>query len=162
MTNEEKVYHVLDGLGIKYTVKQHPPVYTVEEVEQFWSDIPGTHCKNLFLRDQKGKKHYLVVMVHSKKVDMTSLAEQIGDGRMSFASERRLDKYLGLTAGAVSPFGLINDPQGQVRVVLDKDLKGADRVSFHPNVNTATVTISYSDFERFLASCKSPVSYLTI
>lgn len=162
MTNEQEVYHVLEQLGIDYTVKQHPPVYTVEEVEKFWRDIPGTHCKNLFLRDQKGKKHYLVVMVHSKKVDMANLAGQIGDGRMSFASEERLKKHLGLTAGAVSPFGIINDPTGEVRVILDEELKGADKVSFHPNVNTATVTISFEDFERFLAHYKNPVSYLTI
>jgi len=162
VTNEEKVYRVLDQLGIKYSVKQHPPVYTVEEVEQYWRDIPGSHCKNLFLRDQKGKKHYLVVMMHNKKVNMASLAEQIGDGRLSFASEERLEKYLGLKTGAVSPFGIINDPNGHVRVVLDSELKGADWVSFHPNVNTATVTISFKDFERFLAHCGNPVSYMSI
>lgn len=67
MTNEERVYSFLDKLGIKYTVKQHPPVYTVDEAEKYWSDIPGTHCKNLFLRDQKDKKHYLVVMMYNKK-----------------------------------------------------------------------------------------------
>jgi len=92
---------VLDQLGIEYSVKQPPPVYTVEEVEQYWRDIPGAHCKNLFLRDQKGKKHYLVVMLHNKKVNMAGLAEQIGDGRLSFASEERLEKYLGLKTGAV-------------------------------------------------------------
>ena len=162
MTNEEKVYRVLDRLGIGYSAKQHPPVYTVEDVEEFWRDIPGAHCKNLFLCDQKGKKHYLVIMRHDKKVNMAHLAEQIGDGRLSFASEKRLETFLGLKAGAVSPFGLINDPDRHVRVVLDSELKGADRVSFHPNVNTATVTISFEDLERFLAQCGNPVSYLTI
>jgi Ala-tRNA(Pro) deacylase len=162
MTSEERVYRVLDELGIKFAVKQHPPVYTVGEAERFWNGIPGTHCKNLFLRDQRGKKHYLVVMLHDKKADMAALAERIGDGKLSFASERRLEKYLGLTTGAVSPFGLINDHDGRVRVILDEDLKGSDSVSFHPNVNTATVTISFKDFQRFLDHCKNEVSYLTV
>jgi Ala-tRNA(Pro) deacylase len=101
-------------------------------------------------------------MLHNKKVNMAGLAEQIGDGRLSFASEERLEKYLGLKTGAVSPFGLINDPDSHVRVVLDSELKGADWVSFHPNVNTATVTISFKDFERFLVHCGNPVCYVSI
>lgn len=95
MTNEEKVYRVLDQLGIGYSVKQHPPVYTVEEVEQYWSDIPGTHCKNLFLRDQKGKKHYLVVMLHNKRVNMAGLAEQIGDGGSALLPRKGLKNTWG-------------------------------------------------------------------
>ena len=162
MTKDQRVYRLLEELGIEYRETQHPPVYTVEEVERYWRDIPGAHCKNLFLRDPKGKKHYLVVMLHNKKVNMANLAEQIGDGRLGFASEKRLEKYLGLETGAVSPFGLINDTDRRVRVVLDSELKGADKVSFHPNVNTVTVTISFGDFERFLAHCGNPVSYLTI
>ena len=66
---EQKVYQVLDELGIKYEVHQHPPVYTVEEAEKYWADIEGSHCKNLFLRNQKGKRHFLVILTQSKQVD---------------------------------------------------------------------------------------------
>ncbi|MDI6706193.1 MAG: prolyl-tRNA synthetase associated domain-containing protein [Bacillota bacterium] len=162
MGNEKRVYEVLEDLGISYSVKEHPPVFTVEEAEEYWRDVPGTHCKNLFLRDQKGKRHYLVVLEHSKKVDMNNLAGQIGDGKLSFGSEGRLEKYLGLATGAVSPFGLINDSSKEVKVVLDEDLKKAELVNFHPNVNTATVTISYRDFEKFLQWCKNDLMYVNI
>jgi Ala-tRNA(Pro) deacylase len=162
MSSEQKVYEVLEQLGIEYRVKEHPPVYTVEEAEEYWKDVPGTHCKNLFLRDQKGKRHYLVILEHSKKADMNRLADQIGDGKLSFASEKRLEKYLGLTTGAVSPFGLINDAGKEVKVILDRDLKGAEQVNFHPNVNTATVTVSFRDFERFLEWCRNDVMYVTL
>lgn len=162
MEKEQKVYEVLDELGISYTSKEHPPVFTVEEAEDVWKDIEGTHCKNLFLRDQKGKRHFLVVLKHLKKADLRSLSEQIGAGKLSFASEKRLNKYLGLETGAVSPFGLINDQQKEVEVVLDKDLKNAELVNFHPNVNTATVTISFKDFNRFLDWCKNDVVYVNI
>ena len=106
----------------------------------------ATHCKNLFLRNQKGNRHYLVVLEHSKRADLKAVADQIGDGKLSFASPERLMTHLGLTPGSVSPFGLINDRDHAVRVVLDRDLKSADALAFHPNINTATFVIAAADF----------------
>ena len=159
---EQKVYDFLDALGISYKRYEHPPVYTVEEAEKYWEEIGGTHCKNLFLRDAKGKRHFLVVLEHTKKADLKKLAEQIASGRLSFASDRRLEKYLGLEAGAVSPFGLINDSQKNVELILDADLKGKEQISFHPNVNTATISLSFNDFERFLKKTGHRVSYIRL
>ena len=51
-----------DALGIAFTRFTHPPVFTVEEAERYWADIPAAHCKNLFLRNAKGTRHYLVVL----------------------------------------------------------------------------------------------------
>jgi Ala-tRNA(Pro) deacylase len=159
---EGPVYAKLAELGIDYTRHEHPPVATVEEAEQHWSGIDATHCKNLFLRNQKGNRHYLVVILHSKKADLRAVADQIGDGKLSFASPERLMTHLGLTPGSVSPFGLIHDRGHAVRVVLDRDLKSAARVSFHPNINTATLTIATQDFARFLAACGNHVQYVGV
>jgi Ala-tRNA(Pro) deacylase len=152
----------LRELGIAYTRHEHPPAATVEEAEPHWAEIDATHCKNLFLRNQKGDRHYLVVLVASKKADLRAVADQIGDGKLSFASPERLMKHLGLTPGSVSPFGLINDHAHAVRVVLDRDLKTASRLSFHPNINTRTYVIASDDFMRFLAATGHPVQYVTI
>jgi len=158
---EKKLYTYLEQLGICFTRHEHPPVYTVEEAELYWRDIPGAHCKNLFLRNSKGNRHFLVVMEHSKKVDLNKLAEKTAAGKLSFASAGRLEQYLGLETGAVSPFGLVNDRQKRdVELVLDQDLKKYAQVNFHPNVNTATLTISYFDFERFLESCGQTIIYI--
>jgi Ala-tRNA(Pro) deacylase len=143
---------VLDALGIPYTLHEHPPVFTVEEAERYWADIPATHCKNLFLRNQKGTRHYLVVLDHRKQADLKRLAEKIGDDRLSFASPERLQKHLGLTPGAVSPMGLIHPGARDVILVLDADLLAAERLGFHPNRNTATITVATADFLRFLES----------
>jgi Ala-tRNA(Pro) deacylase len=159
---EQQVYARLAELGIAFTRHEHPPVPTVEEAAQHWADIDATHCKNLFLRNQKGNRHYLVVVGHSKKVDLRGVAEQIGDGKLSFASPERLMTHLGLTPGSVSPFGLIHNRDRGVRVVLDRDLKSAARLSFHPNINTVTLTVAASDFARFLESCGNPVQYVTV
>lgn len=158
---EKKLYTYLEQLGICFTRHEHPPVYTVEEAELYWRDIPGAHCKNLFLRNSKGNRHFLVVIEHSKKVDLNKLAEKTAAGKLSFASAGRLEQYLGLETGAVSPFGLVNDRQKRdVELVLDQDLKKYAQVNFHPNVNTATLTISYFDFERFLESCGQTIIYI--
>jgi Ala-tRNA(Pro) deacylase len=90
------------------------------------------------------------------------VADQIGDGKLSFASPERLMKHLGLTPGSVSPFGLINDQPHAVRVVLDRDLKAATRLSFHPNINTVTFTVATADFTRFLDACGNAVKYVTV
>jgi len=152
----------LAELGIPFTRKEHPPVATVEEAAVHWADVDATHCKNLFLRNQKGSRHYLVVIEHSKKADLRKVADQIGDGKLSFASPERLMTHLGLTPGSVSPFGLINDAAHAVRVVIDRDLKPAVRLSFHPNINTATLTIAAADFQKFLEASGNMVQYVTV
>ena len=152
----------LGELGISFSRHEHPAVATVEEARHHWADIDATHCKNLFLRNQKGNRHYLVVLIASKTADLRGVADQIGDGKLSFASAERLMTHLGLTPGSVSPFGLINDSAQAVRVVLDRDLKAATRLSFHPNINTVTFTIAAPDFTRFLEACGNPVQYLTV
>ena len=152
----------LDALGIAYERHEHPPVATVEEAEKYWVGIDATHCKNLFLRNQKGNRHYLVVLLHSKRADLRAVADQIGDGKLSFASPERLMTHLGLTPGSVSPFGLINDASHAVRIVLDRDLRARERVSFHPNINTRTYVVSTADFVRFLEACGNVVQYVTI
>ena len=116
------------------------------------------------MRNQKGTRHYLVIVKHLKRVDLRSLADQIGDGKLSFGSPERLMAHLGVEPGSVSPFGLVHNADHDVRVVLDRDLKlkPGDRISFHPNINTVTLTIAFADFERFLDSCGNPVTYVTV
>lgn len=159
---QQPVLDCLHRLGIAFDRYEHPPVATVADAEAHWRDIEATHCKNLFLRNQKGDRHYLVIVSHSTRVDLRQLADQIGDGKLSFGSPERLLKYLGLTPGSVSPFGLLNDPEHQVRVFMDRDLKDAARITFHPNENTATLALSFIDFERYLAHVGHPIRFLSL
>jgi len=161
-TQERTVAVRLQELGIAVMRHEHPPVATVDEAEKHWADIDATHCKNLFLRNQKGTRYYLVIVKHSKRADLRALADQIGDGKLSFASPDRLMTCLGLSPGSVSPFGLIHDVEHHVRVILDRDLKSAQRVSFHPNINTVTLTLAFADFEKFLDACGNIVRYVTV
>ena len=159
---EQEVYDALGALGIAFTRFTHPPVFTVEEAERYWDGIPAAHCKNLFLRNAKGSRHYLVVLSHSKKADLRALSARLGDDKLGFASADRLMRFLRLTPGAVSPFGLIHDSARDVIVVLDADLPGTERIGFHPNVNTATITLLTADFLRFLQARGNVVRRVTI
>jgi Ala-tRNA(Pro) deacylase len=163
MTEQEaSVVARLTELGIPFTRHEHPPVATVDEATSHWAGIDATHCKNLFLRNQKGDRHYLVVLVATKRADLRAVAGQIGDGKLSFASPERLMAHLGVTPGSVSPFGLINDREHQVRVVLDRDFEASTRLAFHPNINTLTFTIAAADFTKFLAACGNAIQQVTI
>jgi Ala-tRNA(Pro) deacylase len=163
MTEEEvPVVARLQELGIPFTRHEHPPVATVEEANAHWAGIDATHCKNLFLRNQKGNRHYLVVLTASKRADLKALADQIGDGKLSFASPERLMTCLGLTPGSVSPFGLIHDREHAVRVVLDRDFQTAARLAFHPNINTLTFAVAAADFRKFLDACGNSVQHVSI
>jgi Ala-tRNA(Pro) deacylase len=159
---EQSVRDHLAALGIAYERYEHPPVATVEEAEQHWSGIDAMHCKNLFLRNQRGDRHYLVIVEHTKRADLRRVADQIGDGKLSFGSPERLMNHLGVTPGSVSPFGLINDRTHHVRVFLDRLLRSANRISFHPNINTVTFTLAYRDFERFLAASGNQTKYVDV
>lgn len=160
--NEQNVYDVLESLGIKYVRYQHKPLYTVNDAKEIGAIIQGGKCKNLFLRNRKGDSHYLVVVDENKRVDLKSLAKQIGTAGLSFASVDRLYKYLMLTPGSVTPFGVINDANSEVKILIDKDLVNEELVNFHPNINTATIGISYEDFIKFIKWHKNELFYVEI
>jgi Ala-tRNA(Pro) deacylase len=156
------VYAALDALGIAYVRHEHPPVFNAEDASRYWDDLSGVQCKNLFLRNKKGDRHYLVILEISKKADLKALVRLVDDDRLSFGSPERLMAELGLTPGSVSPFGLINDPDGSVVVLVDQDLRGAAGLIFHPNINTASVVVSWEGLDRFLRSRTNPVRYVNV
>ncbi len=150
MRGQASLYKVLDELQIEFSYHEHPAVPTVEEAMKYWKGMEATKCKNLFFRNHKGNKHYLVIIEHRQKLAIRDLEQRLKQGKISFASEKRLDKYLKLTPGSVTPFGLINDDDNHVHVFLDKNLRNSKKISFHPNINTASLVLSYNDFIKYM------------
>jgi len=150
MRGQQELYELLDKLGIRFDYREHPPVATIEEATKHWKGIHAGRCKNIFLRNHKGNRHYLVILEHLRDLNMRDLEQRLRQGKLSFASPERLKKYLGVEPGSVSPLGLINDTDHHVHLFLDKKLLNFDRLSFHPNVNTASITISRDDLIRFI------------
>ena len=161
MINEiEKVLDRLRGLGINYKLDEHEAVFTIEAIIALGLNSRGMIPVNLFLRDASGKRHFLVIHDGEKQSDLKKLREEIGCSRLSFGSEERLMKHLGLTKGSVSPFGLINNANHDVELVIDESIRGQKVLGFHPNINTATVWITYEDFMKFVKSCGNPVKFV--
>ena len=154
---KDAVYSTLDGLGIGYTVTEHEAAFTVKQADTLYGHLEGGHSKNLFLRNKKGSQHYLIVAESHRPVDLKVVRGLVGESSLSFASPTRLMTHLGLTPGSVSPFGLLNDAQRHVRVLLDGELMKHASLNFHPNVNTRTLTLSTAGFRRFLAHLGPPV-----
>ena len=155
----------LDAHEIQYEVYYHPPLFTIEEALAYWKEIDSTHCKNLFMRNHKGNRHYLISFECHKDLDIHSLEQMVHQGKLSFASPERMDRCLGVAPGSVCAFGLINDMDiaqtanpkelfengHRVKYFLDSDLRKAEKISFHPCDNRASVVLSNEMFMKFLA-----------
>jgi Ala-tRNA(Pro) deacylase len=148
----DELFAALDRLGIPHRTVKHPPLFTVEQSRALRGQIPGGHTKNLFLRD---KKHaiYLVVALENSEIDLKSLHRRLGaSGRFSFGSSDLMQEVLGVAPGAVTPFGVINDNEGRVTVVLDAPMMEHATLNYHPLDNTMTTSIARDDLVKFLES----------
>ena len=160
--DERSIFGLLDRLGISYQCYEHPPTPTIESAMAYWKDIDATHCKNLFFRNHKGNQHYLVVLECTHDLDIHDLEHKLHQGKLSFASPERMMRYLGVTPGSVSPFGLINDTEHHVIVFLDERLKQAGKLSFHPNRNTASVVLTFPDFIKYMDWTQNPYRFVPL
>lgn len=151
MHGQKELYELLEKLDIRYEYHEHPPVATIEDAINHWKDYNSGRCKNIFFRNHKGDRHYLVILEHMARLDIKDLEKRLRQGKLSFASDARLKLYLGLERGSVSPFGLINDADKHVHLFIDEKLRDFERLAFHPNINTATLVISTSDLIKFLS-----------
>lgn len=145
MTEKEKVCAFLDAREIAYERADHPPMHSVEDMRGYSLTSRGSVAKNLFLRDAKGRNHFLIVVRWDKTVDLQKLRDTIASSRLSFASEERMMRFLGVRPGSVSPFGILNDDECAVQVYLDRDLAEATCIGVHPNDNTSTLYLAPKD-----------------
>ncbi len=172
MTREETVLTYLRDHNIPFTNYNHPEGKTIEEARRWWLDDGSMHCKNLFFRNHKGTRHYLVcfdcnydLAIHDleQRLKASLLAQGLpSPGKLSFASPERMMKYLGLEPGSVSPFGLINDLNNDVHLFLDENISKSPTLSFHPNDCRGTVVIRTEDFERYLTSVGNTYEYIKL
>jgi Ala-tRNA(Pro) deacylase len=150
--SEADLFAFLDQLGIETRTIRHPPVFTVEEARAVRGQLPGGHCKSLFLKDKKGRL-WLAVVDEDRAVDLKELSRIIGAARLSFGTETLLLEVLGVTPGSVTPFALINDPDHRVTVILDEAMLKLSPLHYHPLDNRATTAIAPGDLVAFIRAC---------
>ncbi|HEY2864619.1 MAG TPA: prolyl-tRNA synthetase associated domain-containing protein [Casimicrobiaceae bacterium] len=142
--------------GISTVRHEHAAVMTVEESERLVPPLPGAKTKNLFLRDKKGTRHFLVTVPAARAVDLNTLGAVLGAGRLGFASPERLHKHLAIRPGSVSLLALVNDAAGAVEFVIDRTIWEAEAVQAHPLTNTATMIVAHPELEKFLRATGHP------
>jgi Ala-tRNA(Pro) deacylase len=147
---EESLKQWLADHDIQYVLHAHPAVFTVPEARIHCGHIPGTHCKNLFLRNKKSGQLYLVTIPHEKRLDLNQFRKLIGAPKVRFAEPEDLSKILGITPGAVSPIGLVNDINHEVVFMVDEEVWNAEEICCHPNVNTETLQIPGPEFQKLI------------
>ena len=164
MVNErmQVVFDFLDSHQIRYSWYEHPEAPTIEIARQYWHADGSKHCKNLFFRNHKGNRHYLVCFDCEQSMAIHDLEHLLHQGKLSFASEQRMERWLGLKPGSVSPFGLINDPENHVHLFLDSKLQNYPALSFHPNDNRATVVIELEEFLRYLKEVGNTYEFIEL
>jgi len=154
LADKTKLAELLAHLNITYDAIEHPPLHTSFAADEFMIERPGTRLKNLFLRDNEGKRHFLVITAHDKQLDLKALSKQQGLSRLGFASSERLAKYLKVAPGCVSMLALLNDKQNEVSLWVDQDIWGGDLFHCHPFENTQTWLLSKADLETFFNHTK--------
>lgn len=160
---EIPVYEFLDGLGVDYELIRHDAFFTCDDVEKSGLDLPGLHVKNLFVRDTKAERYYLVILPWDVRLDIKAYQKVVGwSRRIAFCGEEELLRYLGVTTGACSLFCMLNDKEHAVTLVIGRDIATAaptEKINFHPNDNRATVTISVTDMWRCIQAMGCEVIY---
>lgn len=150
--NQNQLFERFTKLNIAFEIFRHPPVHTVEQARQYRGNIPGAHCKNLFLKDKK-QALWLLIALETAQIDLKHINKTIGAARLSFGKAELLLQVLGVTPGSVTPFALINDRDCKVNIVLDQEMMSASVLNYHPLSNDATVSITPEDLLRFIESC---------
>jgi len=162
MRGQPELYNLLEQLSIQYEYHEHPPLATIEDAKIHWEKYKACRCKNIFFRNHKGDRHYLVILEHLRQLNIRDLEQRLKQGKLTFASDQRLKKYLGLEPGSVSPFGLINDKEKHVHLFIDATLKNCERLTFHPNISTASLIISKNDFLKYLSFTGNTFEFISL
>lgn len=152
---DDKLKQWLVDHDIYYISHTHPAVYTVPEAKIHCGHIPGTHCKNLFLKNKKTEQLYLVTFPHDKRMNLNQFRKMTKAPKIRFAGPEELKETLGITPGAVSPIGLVNDVENKVIFIVDEEIWNAEEICCHPNVNTETLQIPKNEFRKLIKATKT-------
>ena len=158
----KEIFEKLTELNIEYKMVEHPAAFTMEEVVEYGINSHGHIPKNLVLRDVKGTRNMLVVLHGDKRANLQLIRAEIDSTKLSFSSDERLQKFLKVEKGSVSPFGVIYDEERELEIYFDADLKKEEIVGCHPNDNHATVFLKFNDLITYIKSCGHTITYIKV
>jgi Ala-tRNA(Pro) deacylase len=159
---QDIVYQTLESLQITYKYYESPKDFSSEDDGSFWQRIGATRCKNLFLRNHKGNRHFMLIAPYYTDISITTLEQHFKKGKISFASPERMKRWLGMSPGAVSVFSLFNDTTNHVEVFVEESIALCTQLTFLPNTKNAIIAISLQDFEILLNKSNNAWSYFNL
>ncbi|MDD2385825.1 MAG: YbaK/EbsC family protein [Bacteroidales bacterium] len=162
MIGQKIVYQKLKELGIDFKYYESPRDFSTEDDGSFWKQINATRCKNLFMRNHKGNRHFLIISDYYRDVDIRILEQKFKKGKISFASQKRIDKWIKGMPGAISVFNLFNDTENHVEVFIDETLKTKSNLTFLPNELNALLAISFDNFIKILENSGNYFEFLNL
>ena len=146
----DKVKEYLNSIGIQFKIVEHEPAYTTEEADKYIEGHDGVRTKTMFICNKKKINYYMIIMDDSKRLDMNKFKEIVSEKQMKMASEEALKEKLGIEPGMVSPFGLLNNDEKDVKIYMDKEIITEEIMTFHPNDNTKTLFITIKDLFKYI------------
>lgn len=160
--DRNEVLDLLKQENIDYLMEEHPAIETIQEMERLALLNSETIVKNIFLRDDKKRNYYLLIVEKSKQINLKELRKLLNARPLTFASEKDLFDYLGLVKGAVTPLGLLNDTTNQVQLVIDEEIKQFATVGVHPIDNEATVWLALDDLHKIIKKNGNEIRYISL
>lgn len=153
LPKEQHVYDLLDQLQLEYTVVDHAPAMTMNDIIEAEKELDVKICKNLFLVNSNKSQYYLCMLSGNKKFKTKDISKQIHSSRLSFAGDDKMKEYLDITPGSVSVMGLMNDHDHHVLLLVDEDLMKEEYIGFHPCINTSSIKMKTKDlFDKVLVA----------
>ena len=144
-----QVFKELEKMGIEYEVVNHPPAFTTQEADAYIEGKEGVRSKTMFMSDKKKRNFYLLILNDSKRLDIKKIGELINEKSLRLGNEENLKSKMNLQFGAVSPFGLLNNKEKDIKVYVDKEILNEKIITFHPNENDVTIFIKINDMFKF-------------
>ena len=146
---KEQVFKELEKMGIEYEVVNHPPAFTTQEADSYIEGKEGVRSKTMFMSDKKKRNFYLLILDDSKRLDIKKIGELINEKSLRLGNEENLKSKMNLQFGSVSPFGLLNNKEKDIKVYVDKEILNEKIITFHPNENDVTIFIKINDMFKF-------------
>lgn len=158
---KEDILQLLKNEKIAFQIAEHEAIYTMAESDALKLPDRDIVAKNLFVRDDKKRQYYLLTLQKDKHVDLKEIQTRLKSRRLSFASEADLNNMLGLSKGAVTPFGVLNDAEHRVKVFIDADFRN-HMIGVHPNINTATIWLRANELFQIIEQHGNPVNWIQL
>ena len=162
MDQYKMVENKLKELEIDFKIVDHPPAFTTEEADKYIEGHDGVRTKSMFLTDRKKKNFYLVILDDYKRLDMDRFKDIVGEKKVKMASENSLMEKMKLPAGTVSPFGLLNNEDHDIKFFMDKEIADEEIMTFHPNINEKTLFLKTKDLYKYLDNIGYEVNFIEL